>query len=228
MYPKSVLEQAQQGDRLFRWRGANVSRLEALFDVILAMALTLTMVSAEVPKSFADLVATLRQWPAFAICFAILVLCWFYHFRFHRRYGLEDLPVIVLSCALMFVVISYVYPLKFLYSFLLGPVGSQLPVDDVQWLMIFYSGGFAAIFLLFAGMYGYAWCRRRELELSHNEQVLTKMAISEQLWYVAVALISIACASWFAAPAWSGLVYAAIGPLQLGNGLFWSRYLRQE
>ncbi len=228
MNPKSAIEQAQQGDRLFRWRGGNVSRLEALFDVVLALALTLTMVSTEVPRSYADLVGTLRQWPAFAICFAILLLCWYYHYRFHRRYGLEDLPVIMLSGLLMFVVISYVYPLKFLYSFLLGPFAGGIQVNEIRWLMIFYSSGFAAIFLVFAGMYAYAWYRRRELDLTDNERVLTQLAIAEQLWYVAVALVSIGLACIFTAPAWSGLVYAAIGPLQFGNGLFWSRYLQED
>ena len=102
----------------FRLRGHQVTRIEALSDVVFGFALTLLGVSAEVPKTFDQLLEIMREFPAFAICFAILISLWHDHYRFFRRYGLQDSPTIFLNSLLLFIVILYVYPLKFLFSLL--------------------------------------------------------------------------------------------------------------
>jgi hypothetical protein len=56
----------------FRLRGNEVTRLESVSDPVFGFALTL--VSLDVPKSFDDLVGTMRGFPAFAICFLLLAL----------------------------------------------------------------------------------------------------------------------------------------------------------
>src|SRR5688572_32882811 len=56
----------------FRLRGREVSRVEAFSDVVFGFALTLIVVSLEVPTSYAELMNTMRGLPAFAICFALL------------------------------------------------------------------------------------------------------------------------------------------------------------
>ena len=60
----------------FRMRGCEVTRLESFADAIFAFALTLLIVSLEVPKSFADLINTMRGFPAFAVCFLMLATIW--------------------------------------------------------------------------------------------------------------------------------------------------------
>jgi len=105
-----------QGERDFRWRGGDVSRLEALADAVFALSLTLIVVSLRVPDTFAELVEDFRQLPVFAACFAILIWIWHSHFQFHRRYGLEDPLTIALNAGLLFTVLAYIYPLRFLFS----------------------------------------------------------------------------------------------------------------
>ncbi|MGA9725339.1 MAG: TMEM175 family protein, partial [Candidatus Binatus sp.] len=100
----------------FRLRGHQVTRVEALSDVVFAFALTLLGVSLGVPRTFDQLLETMRDFPAFAICFAILIRLWHDHYRFFRRYGLQDGTTIFLNSVLLFIVILFVYALKFLVS----------------------------------------------------------------------------------------------------------------
>ena len=74
----------------FRMRGQDVTRLESFSDAVFGFALTPLVVSLEVPKSFADLIAAMKGFPAFAVCFAVLAMVWNSHYKFSRRYGLDD------------------------------------------------------------------------------------------------------------------------------------------
>jgi uncharacterized membrane protein len=44
----------------FRWRGGEITRLEAFCDVVFGFALTLLVVSLEVPHSYAEMMAVVR------------------------------------------------------------------------------------------------------------------------------------------------------------------------
>src|SRR5258705_13261686 len=71
-----------------------VSRVEGFSDAVFAFAITLLVVSLEVPKTFEELLAAIRGFPAFAVCFALLFQVWWRHYRFFRTYDLEDGRVI--------------------------------------------------------------------------------------------------------------------------------------
>src|SRR4029077_16025279 len=101
----------------FRLRGQEITRLESFSDAVFAFALTLLVVSLDVPKTFADLVTTMRGFPAFALCFLLLALIWNGHYRYCRSYGLDDGTARFLTCVMLFLVLFYVYPLKFLFNF---------------------------------------------------------------------------------------------------------------
>ncbi|GAB5406273.1 MAG: hypothetical protein Aurels2KO_45040 [Aureliella sp.] len=223
---KSTQRRIMEGDRFFRWRGGDVSRLESLFDAVIALALTLIVVSVEVPSSFDALLDAFKRLPAFAICFAILVMCWYYNFLFHRRYGIEDFPITILNSVLMFLVVFYVYPLKFLYAFMFSQAETTITREQVPLLMYMYSGGFLAIFTNLLIMYAYAYTKRVGLELSESEVLLTKMKLSELSIYVLFGVLSILLvAVWGSAPL-AGLVYCLIGPAQGINGYLWGRQLQ--
>lgn len=224
------------GERDFRWRGAAVSRIEALSDAVFALALTLIVVALSPPRTFAELREAFVQVPVFAVCFAFLAWCWLIHFRFHRRYGLEDLATTWLNLALLFLILLYVYPLRFLASFLyqalvLGrgwsvtdAAGATQPLfetqEQIRWLMWVYGAGFSGIFLVLAALYARAWQLRAALELDSVERVITKSALHSHLLSAAVGLVSIAISLFDARwTAYSGVVYAVLGPLHFAHGM---------
>jgi hypothetical protein len=222
-------------ERDFRWRGKEVSRVEALSDCVFALALTLLVVSLEVPRTYGELAEAFVQAPVFAVCFAILAWCWLIHYRFHRRFGLHDLGTTWLDLALLFLILLYVYPLKFLFSFVynVAILGREIATTDahgaaasmfereaqVQHLMWIYGAGFVAIFLTYAALYARAWSKRLELELDSVERVLTKSAIHSHLASAAVGLVSIVvCAVNPRWAGWAGMLYGVLGPLHFVHG----------
>jgi uncharacterized membrane protein len=105
----------EAGEEGFSWRGEEVSRIESFSDAVFAFAVTLLVVSLEVPKTFDELISTMRGFFAFAICFWLLLAAWFEHYKFFRRYGTSDSYTRRLSAVLLFIVLFYVYFLKFLF-----------------------------------------------------------------------------------------------------------------
>jgi hypothetical protein len=219
----------------FRWRGQEVSRIEALSDAVFGFAITLLVVSLEVPQTFDALLATMRGFIAFAVCFAMLVLVWYQQYRFFRRYGLNDALTFVLNAALLFVVLFYVYPLKFVWTLLVnlmmgidnrvrlpsGEMVSPVSGDQMGTMMIVFSLGYVAVFAVFALLYYRAYTKRAELELNDLELFDTRTDMREYLLHVGIGLLSIGIASMggrgFAALA--GWCYFLIGPVMTVHGL---------
>src|SRR5262249_14713415 len=173
-------------ERRFRWRGGEITRLEGFTDAVFAFAVTLLVVSLEVPKTFTELAATMKGFVAFAICFAILIQLWYHHYLYSRRYGLQTRYVIFLNSLLLFVVLFYVYPLKFLFTLavggLTGLTASQEGVrnmildSQVPDLFVVYSIGYTAVFLIFVLLYQYAYRKRVALQLNEYETLRTRRA----------------------------------------------------
>src|ERR1700704_982137 len=125
MIREKLIDKGIGDSKQFRWRSHEISRIEGLSDAVFGFAVTLLVVSLEVPKTFAELMEAMRGFGAFAICFTLLITVWFNQYKFFRRYGLQDTLTVVLNLILLFVVLFYVYPLKFVFSFLVSMVTGQ-------------------------------------------------------------------------------------------------------
>src|ERR1043165_1471511 len=156
-------------------RRRDVSRIEGFSDAVFGFAVTLLVVSLEVPKSFDDLLAMMRGLPAFAVSFALLFQIWWRHYRFFRAYDLEDARVVTLTAILLFVVLLYVYPMKFLWSFVFtqfvdAPRAAAMLPRDAAWILFaIYGVGVAAVFTVLAALYAHAYARRSDLDLAPLE-----------------------------------------------------------
>jgi uncharacterized membrane protein len=219
----------------FRLRGKEMSRIDGFSDVVFGFALTLLVVSLEVPKSYAELHELMRGFLPFAINFTLLVTVWYAHFQFFRRYGLHDTRTITLNAMLLFVVLFYVYPLKFLFGMLVGEVagtghsGVSITQPQVRELLIIYGLGFAAIYLLFAAMYANALRQKEDLELNPLERKLTKIYLTDHLIMGSIGLLS-CMAAWLLPErlvGLAGLVYFLIGITKTIWGAWAGRISRQ-
>src|SRR5450432_2431831 len=101
-------------------RSSEIQRIETFSDGVFAFAVTLLIVSLEVPHSFDELIKTMRGFFGFGISFFLLVFIWQEQHRFFRLYGMDDGGTLRLNISLLFLVLFYVYQLKFLFSLSFG------------------------------------------------------------------------------------------------------------
>jgi len=196
----------------FRHRSHEVTRLEAFSDVVFGFAISLLVVSLEAPKSFGELKEMMRGFIPFAICFFIFIDIWFEHHDFFRRYALQDRPVVVLNTILLFVVLFYVYPLKYVFvSFInsIRGIHTGITQSEQPELFTIYGLGVLGLFSLLALMYGHAWKKRDVLELNEVEQIDTLASIWDNATMAGFGLLSIILANALPPRAgmFAGLVY---------------------
>ena len=153
----------------FRLRGLGISRLDGFSDVVFGFALTLLVVSLEVQKGFDELHALWVGFIPFAVSFLLLMLVWYGHFNFFRRFGTHDAGTIWLNGVLLFVVLFYVYPLKFLFRSAFNQVGAFNEASQVREVVLLFSLGFSAIYFLFAALYANGYRQRERLDLNPLE-----------------------------------------------------------
>ena len=196
-------------------------RLEAFSDAVFAFAATLLVVALEVPESFEELEHVMVGFVPFSLSFLALILIWSVHRRLFQRFPMGDRTTVALNSGLLFVVLFYVYPLKFLTraiaSMFVGPEqGSRIEsFGNLARLFIWYGVGFAAIFLLVALLYRHG--ARRAPALGYGEAAIDEahFLTRHYLLFVAVAALSVAMAATgfglrAAAPGW---IYGLLGPL---------------
>jgi uncharacterized membrane protein len=228
----------------FRLRGKEIARIEGLSDGVFAFAVTLLIVSLEVPKTFVELMNVMRGFVAFAISFFLLILVWFHQYKFFRKYGLQDNVTVWLNVLLLFLVLFFVYPLKFLFTLATAPfvglptnvtlpdgrVERAIEASQTPALMTIYGLGFAAVFAIFTLLNYHAYRKRQELELTATEQFDTRTAIHEAMISGGVALLSILIAHAVPpkAAGLAGFSYFLIGPALGIHGTLRGRHRRKR
>jgi hypothetical protein len=163
----------------FRWRGEGVSRIEGLSDTVFGFAITLLVVSLEVPKTSADLLETMLGTIPFIGSFTVLFVIWRAQFDFFRRYGLEDRTTVRLTGMRLMGVPFAVYPVKFLFTFILLTLPRALitgqaeslkqvmPIERMPFVFGLYGVGVLWVGLVFNRLYTHA--RRSRVRLSLTE-----------------------------------------------------------
>jgi len=192
----------------FRYRSHEVSRLEAFSDVIFGFALSLIVVSLEVPKTYDALIETVRGVLPFAFCFLIFIGLWLAHHEFFRRYGLQDKTTMALNITLLFLILFYVYPLKFMFVLMAQRIYGHavtMRIDQARTLFTIYGAGFAAVNWLLAAMYWHAERQAVALDLNAVERLDTRESIYDFLFTGAFGMLSIILA--YTAIQFAGPVY---------------------
>jgi uncharacterized membrane protein len=183
----------------FRYRSHEVSRLEAFSDVVFGFALSLIVISLEVPKTYDALMETMRGILPFAFCFLIFIGLWFAHHEFFRRYGLTDKTTMFLNITLLFVILFYIYPLKFMFVLIgkqiLGRnLRTALTLGQAQTLFLIYGIGFALVNWLLAAMYWHAGRRADSLDLNAVERLDTRESVYDYFFTGCFGVFSIVLA----------------------------------
>jgi uncharacterized membrane protein len=208
-------------------RGREVSRIEGFSDAVFGFAVTLLVVSLEVPENFADLRRILVGFPAFAVTFTVICWVWYEHYLLFRRYDLDDGLTVLLNCVLLFIVVFYAYPMKFMFTRLvsgtllgIGPrISDGMNAENGRLLMAVYSAGFVAVFATFMLLHGNALRQRDKLALDTLGVYDARASVHRHLISVTVGLLSIAIAVLLPIGylAYAGLIFFLMAP---AHGLF--------
>ncbi|WP_306016592.1 TMEM175 family protein [Oceanicaulis sp. MMSF_3324] len=213
---------ALRGERHFQWRGRDVSRIENLSDIVFALVLALAATQS-IPTTFDELAGLWRDALSLAACFALIIFLWRTHHVFFRRYDLQDSVVSTLNAVLLFLLLAYIYPLKFMTDFVINlytgyytaahPPNAVLEYAQVKWLYLIYGGFFAAVFGLFALLYAHALRHADDIGLDPVERIYTRYEVEFALGVVVLSILIVVSA--FMLPttysAFVGMAYALMG-----------------
>lgn len=164
----------------FKIRSESPTRLENFSDAVFAFSITLLMISLEVPETFTQILDLTDELIAFAITIIPLFIIWQQHRQFFRRYGIDDNVVLKWNTILLFLVLIFIFPLKFLSLFLVRfysslmfgtqtVFGTMISGEQVPMLMVYYGIGALGLVFVFSRFYKHALNKKDELELNTYE-----------------------------------------------------------
>ena len=192
-------------DTIFRFRGVDNTRVEALSDGVFAIATALLVISSSIPETYEELLHFLKDLVPFASCMALLMLIWYQHYVFFIRYGFKDATIVAINTLLLFLILFYIYPLKFLMQLLYDMFSAMFTgnmeafehiftnvilIEDTPSLMSIYGFGAASIFFTLAIMYFIAFRRADRLELNNQERFMTRVSMRANILMGIIPMIS--------------------------------------
>jgi len=223
---------------IFRLRGEEITRIETLSDAVFAFTISILIMSLEVPQNFEELKQILKSFMPFVATVALVFVFWYQQYRFFRNYGLNDLTIIVLNAILLILVLFYVYPLKFLFSLLFGMIThidffqkatlkgeTVITSADFPQLVMIYSVGYAAIWMVFYCMYRRALKLRNQLKLDNFEIEDTKKQVRDALMDVMIGLAACLFA-WLGYPVAGGICFLLRIPVLMIHAAYTKRKLK--
>ncbi|MEL6870014.1 MAG: TMEM175 family protein [Pseudomonadota bacterium] len=223
----NAAQTALGSDGVFRHRGAETTRLETFVDAAFAFALTLLVISFDaVPASYTELVDALLAVPSFLFGFLILMMFWVAHRNWSKRYGMDTTLATLVSLALVFTVLVYVYPLRAMSAAVVSSMSNgHLPTDfvllsEAEAIGLFrvYGIGYVVSNLCIIWLNVHAYQCRRQLSLSAQETFMTLAEIIAWTLVAGVGVLSL-CLTFFVSGAliglcgWSYALLAVIMPV---------------
>jgi hypothetical protein len=130
---------------------------------------------------------------------------------------------------LLFLVLFYVYPLKFVFTMLFSQLMGGEATGPIGWheasvLMRIYAAGFASVFSLFALMYAHAYKLRALLGLDEVEILETCISLQQNVIMAVTGAVSFLLA--LKNPAWAGWWYFVLGPTLGIHGAIYGKRVR--
>ena len=219
-------------------RGRQTTRLETFVDAAFAFALTMLVISVDsIPGSMHELLQAFGRIPAFAASFAIIVMFWHGHYRWSRRYGVEDTGSVVLSLLLVFLVLVYLYPLRLMMAGAFNSVsGGWLPTeieitrfDDLRLLVIVYGVAFALLSGVLLALYARVQRLAVDPPLSAEDRAIAGVEV--QAWGVLAGLGAASATLAAIAPprhlGWAVWLYASLAVIMPLLSRRWHRQVRR-
>ena len=224
----------------FRHRSIEIVRIEALSDAVFAFSVSLLVASLEVPQTFEELKIIVQGALPFFATVAIIFLFWYQQYMYFRRYGLNDLPTILLNLCYLAIILFYIYPLKFLFSVLLTswtgidlfPKATEkglavLHTEDFGQLIILFSIGYFLIWMIIFFLHKRALRFSKKLELNQFEILFTRKEKRGALWNALIGIAAIILA-WSGAEGIAGLCYLSIPVLLFLNQQLFNHQLKKK
>lgn len=144
---------------------AEAKRLDAFVDAAFAFAVSLLIIAGAEPlRSFDDLVRALTRIPAFLAGFALIILFWLAHRAWSSLAPRRDRMATLLSLAVVFSVLVFVFPLRLLTETALHFMsGGRLPgggliadFGQLGWTYAIYGFGFSVLSVLYVLLFRHA------------------------------------------------------------------------
>ena len=221
---------------IFKTRSENDTRLESLSDGVFALAIAITLLSSSSPSNYDELLNFVADIVPFGLSILFIFMIWIRQKEYFNHYGLYDKRSRNLNLLLLFFVLFYTYPLKFLMSWIIKfftiafsgglreryqELNSIVPFEKISQLMIVYGIGFICVFGCLYFLYRHAENQSQQLKLSEREVLETTFAKNDFSAVIIVGMISLIIAvvgeimGWYLASLFSGLTYNLIWILSI-------------